>query len=588
MIAYPAYTVQGVADTVTFDILVANSSSNSVEDRELRFKVEGSKGVKDVVVHLGAIRSGEQARVKVSAPAKDVCDGECRIYASVVSGPGIQDRVVGDVSVSAKPQAKLSIADLWVEANQADGARSFRFSVFNRSAWSLSRAKVTLDVRSGIGDGYSLSPSNVVFEQDLTDFTPGTKRSFSIALPDSLALESRLGAQIAIASQRRIVGRKRRDFQDLGSDKLEVFYSQRSHQRQAQEAINLLAKQGIKLPDLGNMSYLGVPIEEGWPATARPPIQDVYATGSTYTMFASASDDVTTDMTLMSGLNDVDGVDVIFGYTGPLVGGDRFDSHFWIVDDFDDDGLGDHHSALTKVRALLFGRAGASDSRWKYGAIDHYKHGHKHAAYWLLGQAAHLLGDMSVPEHVDDENWHGVWGSAYENWMAKNSYRWTADHAWVKGGIINPYRTNGRLVGPHPELGNPLRNDDPVRFLMYTTAQVANAFPWYSLGWKGGYDNAQNGNVDFGVNPGNHFEDYLNTVLASLPPKPRAKADLKDNSTNDGNYDDGDLSVIASNSYVNGIRAVAGLLYYFGIETGQIPKLKSNPAMGAIQQLLLD
>lgn len=585
--AYPKYKYVGLEHQATFELMIANASANSVKNRALRLRLDGAKASKELAVQTGAIRPFGVARVDVALAAKDVCDTDCQIYATVQGDAGLEKHLLADVRVTSQPRAQVSIADVWIDASKPDGSRSLRFTAHNRSPWDLAGAKLEVDVRAGIGDGYYLSPSNVVFDHEITALGAGAKRSFAVALPDSLATQDRLGVALMVFAGGRMVGNWSRGYTGLNSDKVWALHDEATHQRQALEAIKLLAKHGIKLADLDNLSYLGENKPQIWPTTARSPVQDGYAKGTTYTMFASATDNVTTQMNLMNGLNDVDGVDVIFGYTGTL-GSQRFDSHFWIVDDFDDDGLDSHHSALTKVRALLFGRAGAPDSRWKYGAIDHYKNGHKNAAYWLLGQAAHLLGDMSVPEHVDDENWHGVWGSAYEHWMAKNSYKWTADHAWAKGGVVNPYRKNGKLIGPHPEIGNPLRNDDPVRFLMYTTAQVANAFPWYSLGWKGGYDNAQNGNVDFGVNPGNRYEEYLNPILASLPTKPRAKEDLKDNSLNDGNDEDGDLSVIASHSYVNGIRALAGLIYYFGVETGQIPKPTGFPGMSAIQQLLLD
>ena len=106
-----------------------------------------------------------------------------------------------------------------------------------------------------------------------------------------------------------------------------------------------------------------------------------------------------------------------------------------------------------------------------YGAIDHYLQGHKQAAWWFVGHAVHLIGDLSVPSHVDNENLHGVYGATYHRWMDRgNNTLWSHVQANQQGGYVDPY--------------DPANAGDPLRYLAYTTAQLGNAFPWAST-WTG-------------------------------------------------------------------------------------------------------
>ena len=106
-----------------------------------------------------------------------------------------------------------------------------------------------------------------------------------------------------------------------------------------------------------------------------------------------------------------------------------------------------------------------------HGAIDHYKEGHWQAAWWFIGHAVHLIGDLSVPSHVNNENLHGVTGATYHNWMdgGANS-RWSHIQANQQGGYVDPY--------------DPANVGDPLRYLAYTTAQLGNSFPWAAT-WNG-------------------------------------------------------------------------------------------------------
>lgn len=588
--AYPTYKYIGLENKATFELLVSNASANTVKNRELRVMFDGAKASKELVVQTGAIRPFGVARVDVALAAKDVCDTDCRIYATVQGDVGLEKHLLADVHVTSQPRAQVSIADVWVDDSKPDGSRSLRFTAYNRSPWDLAGARLEVDVRAGIGDGFHMLPTNPVEVKDGQDLRTQSSRSYSIALPDPVDTLDRLGISISMVADGYVIGRKRRDFQHLNSDRVRAFHNQYTHQLQAEEAIRLLKMHGVTIADLENPQYLGDKgeYEREW----EPRRENDYVQGTTYFIRRDGVYTPTT-LALHNGLNDVDCADFTFGYSGP---DDQFDSHFWIVDDGDDVGLKSngtpHHSALTKVRALLKGQQGASDSWWKYGAIDHYRAGHKAAAYWLLGQALHLVGDMSVPEHVTNDNWHGFVGTIYEQWMADNSYQWKAEDARMKGGALNPYRLDGKFGFGAPSSSNPDHVVDPVRFVMYTTAQIADMFPWESPSYA---NNAGwNGDIDYGGNSGEKYKKYLDQFFNARPACPRAENDLYDNwgfelfGSNTLNDNDGDLSTIASISYVNGIRAVAGLLYYFGVETGQIPKPTGFPGMSAIQQLLLD
>jgi hypothetical protein len=343
----------------------------------------------------------------------------------------------------------------------------------------------------------------------------------------------------------------------------------------------------------------------------------------TATWWTSALTAGFTNLTLVNGAHDADETDIAFHYTGA----DLFDTHFWKVDQ--DDATGHtygsgnhHHSALQRIRATMFGKSAMSDSYITNGALDHYKKGYKDAAWYFIGHIVHLIGDLSVPSHIDDSNWHGVWGDAYHDWMDNGNYNLFGDAQKAKdaGGMIDPYQAAA--------LG------DPVRFLAYTTAQVGNAF---------GYGNANNNpiNHDYGASgnrtlAGNdpHYDGYMDQVFAGMRASNAAiglpeehpmtfnhiaqfevtdktlyttcewETDfwgssfdeyLTDCKDHNGHIDmnnsngmgvgngDRDMEAIARVNVNYAIRACAGLIYYFAKETGQL----NYRALPAINGLLL-
>ncbi len=393
-------------------------------------------------------------------------------------------------------------------------------------------------------------------------------------------------------------------------------YAWAVHRDIAEQAVLLLEDQGIHLPDLAPGSlYRGSPsIFNTWPEEIGTGLPLASWTDPSYWTDAELASGAATfglqNFTLIDGANDADGVDIAFGYTYE----DNFDSHFWIVDNSDDDGLdsgGNHHSALSKLRALLYGldpsKGVPADSMLTYGAIDHYNAGYKQAAWWFLGHAVHLIGDLSVPSHVNDENYHGFWGATYHDWMDKgNNDRWDFSDAAAQGGFDNPF--------------SPAAAGDPVRYLAYTTAQIGNAFPYAETNY-GSHDGFKGNRTAGGDTP--HYDTAMQALFATLAPRPievwhvnkdevddfffgcelvdfigfEDPADCwggpdghidKDNTDDDdlpqvpgnldgnGNDSDGDLTRIGTVNYPYAIRAAAGLIYYFAVETGQLTRIVSN------------
>jgi hypothetical protein len=396
-------------------------------------------------------------------------------------------------------------------------------------------------------------------------------------------------------------------------------YAQQVHRIIADEAIELLEAQGIYIEDLHDPSsiYRGDPSAfSSWPMTGSGDLQLPTASWSdpdywTDADLASGAATLTLGtFTLIDGAHDADGVDIAFGYTFE----DNFDSHFWIVDNYDDDGLNsfefgstNHHSALSKLRALFYGQDNGApgDSQLVFGAIDHYTAGHKQAAWWFVGHGVHLIGDLSVPSHVNDENSHGFWGATYHDWMDRGGHTmWNHQDALSKGGMIDPYTSENE--------------GDPIRYLAYTTAQLGNSFP-YAETYAGSQDGAA-GNRTAGGDPP-YYETTMNSLFATINSRPTAlwhvnkdevddffagcqlvdfvgpfetRADCAgggdghvdyDNTDDEGNDDDGDLTRIASDNYPYAIRAAAGLIYYFAIETGQISVVVTNTGDSGIGSL---
>lgn len=157
---------------------------------------------------------------------------------------------------------------------------------------------------------------------------------------------------------------------------------------------------------------------------------------------------------------------------------------------------------------------------------------HKSHAYEILGRMCHLLQDMAVPAHVH-ANSHAGQNGMYSDQYEINApfYKiWTADELYNIGQTyIDPYNSWS----------------DPLYYLMYFMNQATDH---YASGLT-------NGNDNFDPScPG------LSPVISSLG-LPTTSAQI--NSQNLSDMHNKLLPLV--------IRATAGLLYWFAVETGQLP-----------------
>jgi len=160
------------------------------------------------------------------------------------------------------------------------------------------------------------------------------------------------------------------------------------------------------------------------------------------------------------------------------------------------------------------------------------------AVVWeVLGRMSHLLQDLSVPAHAHNDvhvrELDG--GDCYHNFIddgAYLNYNWqTAKNA---GGFINPYADNS----------------DPLRYLAYTTSQLADHFPSGPSCSQIPQQHLGNNFLPGGTNT--MIQNYYQ-ILGSPP------------------LNIPDLNMEANYCFNHSIRAVAGLFYWFGVETGLFP-----------------
>ncbi len=538
--------------------------------------------------------------------------------------------------ITDDPADGVMVRALWVsplDFNDANATRTLYATVQNagrdREDDLVARVYALAAVHEGVGQVPKIDLGTI----HVGSLMPGEITRVSLPLTGFEPPSRRMTFRMEIEKKGRPVTRYMQGYRYAatgGTAKPE--YAQVVHRVIADEAIKLLEAQGIYIPDLQNPQYRGNPSSfNSWPMVGALPTGEWWNEG--YWSDSWLANDPNgagffglglSDLTLVDGAHDADGVDVAFGYTEE----DTFDSHFWIVDNFDDDGLNslgiNHHSALSKLRALLYGDGttnctdgcpGAgqyADHHLFHGAIDHYVTGHKQAAWWFIGHAVHLIGDLSVPSHVDNENAHGVWGATYHDWMDRGNYTlWDHSDALAAGGFVDPY--------------NPVNAGDPLRYLAYTTAQLGNAFPWAeTLGTQGGGD----GNRTAGGYAPN-YTATMQSLFGTLYFRPLVKWHVNkdevydyfwsecqlvdfvglesrkdcwdhdghvdyDNTDGDGTNVDGDLARIGNVNYPYAIRAAAGLIYYFAVQTGQIaPRTvfvtnTNDSGAGSLRQAIID
>ena len=158
-------------------------------------------------------------------------------------------------------------------------------------------------------------------------------------------------------------------------------------------------------------------------------------------------------------------------------------------------------------------------------------------SFEILGRVCHLLGDMTVPAHThNDPHPAPVNPDSYEEWMNQPSIynQWTYLNAVTQGGLINS-----------------TLNSNPLKYLFYPTAQIASFFGSSDI----------DGNNGSGINDPFSFYAGLPEMIQQLNstfggPTPHTFIPLTD---------------ISNYSFVYGIRAIAGLLYWFAKEADLLP-----------------
>lgn len=171
---------------------------------------------------------------------------------------------------------------------------------------------------------------------------------------------------------------------------------------------------------------------------------------------------------------------------------------------------------------------------WYYGDVYISEDFRNKLVWEILGRMCHLLQDLSVPAHTHRDE-HGVTPSdQYEDWIAYNGRYNHYNHANIGSGILKPYNFSNTL-----------------HYLMYTTQQIGDHF-----GSTGPYEGV--GNDLLGGNKSSEEINFFNsTPLTSLGVPTHLSA----------TYSDLELNNIRDKTIPHVIRATAGLLYWFAMET---------------------
>lgn len=169
-------------------------------------------------------------------------------------------------------------------------------------------------------------------------------------------------------------------------------------------------------------------------------------------------------------------------------------------------------------------------------------------SFEILGRMCHLLSDMSVPAHtrsdIHGSSNDGIKEDSYENYFGYDYY-WDAELVYTNfGGFLNP-------------------NTNPLHFLFFTTAQIANYF-----GSNGPYNG--DGNNFIGGNANSQEIQYINSHFSSFLTHIDG-IDIRSMRGNDILYTPNIKKYIRDKTFPHTIRATAGLLYWFAKECDLIP-----------------
>jgi hypothetical protein len=163
----------------------------------------------------------------------------------------------------------------------------------------------------------------------------------------------------------------------------------------------------------------------------------------------------------------------------------------------------------------------------------------------VIGRIAHLLGDMGVPAHAHNDIhppfwWNNEPADVFEEEMSRLYTAWTSADALSQGGLLD-FRAALRP-------GSPASIERVMRYLVYTTNQVADRFPSNDADGDSRYDTAWDGD-DYSV---------LN-MIREISVDPRARDQFHRQA--------------AEYAFVYSIRSIAGLLDWFAQETGLLARV---------------
>ena len=176
--------------------------------------------------------------------------------------------------------------------------------------------------------------------------------------------------------------------------------------------------------------------------------------------------------------------------------------------------------------------------------------GQKYQAYEILGRMAHLLQDMTVPEHVHNDSHgcsHGMRCSMYEDNELSFTPHCTAEELWNEGfKYINPYFNS--------------KENDPLYHLMYCLAQITDHYG--SAGKDGDND----------------YDHQFYLITKNI--RKLGAAQNSNDVTVESCEEMHDVLIPLA------IRFTAGLMYWFGVETGMLPKISSNDNSAEIEPIV--
>ena len=571
---------------------VQNTGNAALPGRPLLLRVQGEATQRDIAIAtLPALQAGAtwSHNMTVQLPKSWMLPGRVALGARLFSRDAPLDAGPRDIVLTPTPAADLAVRAIWLTPfnRVASTQPTVHVRITNPGNAPTPAATLQVSVIAAVHEGiWSVPAEAITAEVPVAPLGPGAFADLQLpsVAPLPASHELTLLAELRDA-QGNSLERALQSFSVAPGGQAKLLYNQVAHMGSVQAAVELLRLQKRIIPGIhsGDAPFLGSP------ETSRDFGGAVRVGASSWRW------DWKTDWpayprsakTLVDGASAADGIDVAFGDTGIAT----WDSHYWVVDENDQASLG-KHSAYTKILALMLGGHGSSIED---GAIAAYKAGDAARAWWLVGHAAHLIGDLSTGAHTINRNWHGVVGDPYHDWMGQEGhYRaWPASLAMNGGDLFNLYGTDLMTV------------TERLRFLTYTTAQIGSSFPWHrSRGWapsRGAVTGE--GNRDIGGDLP-HYEQAMQDLFAQFDPHPMTLRDLNSDEVlngrsvceavpharsndqlhdcwdgGDGHIDrnnltlgdkDGDLSRIADASYLHALRAMADLIYLFAAETGQI------------------